>query len=74
MSRVFACGAGIDEDPVTGSAHAVLTPYWAARTGRTRFTYFQASRRGGHLTGRLEGDRVILGGRCVTVIEGTMTI
>ena len=74
VSRVFACGAGIDEDPVTGSAHAVLTPYWAARTGRTRFTYFQASRRGGHLTGRLEGDRVILGGRCVTVIEGTMTI
>ena len=74
VSRVFACGAGIDEDPVTGSAHSVLTPYWAERLGRDDFTAYQASRRGGHLTCRLEGDRVLLGARCVTVIEGVMTI
>lgn len=72
MSRVFAPGAGIDEDPVTGSAHAVMVPYWAEKLGRDRFTAFQASRRGGYLDCRLEGDRVILGGRCVTVIEGTL--
>jgi PhzF family phenazine biosynthesis protein len=74
VSRVFAAGAGIDEDPVTGSAHCVLTPYWTERLGRDRFTAFQASRRGGHLTCRAEGDRVILGGRCVTVIEGMMQV
>ncbi len=74
VSRVFACGAGIDEDPVTGSAHSVLTPYWAERLGRSDFTAFQASRRGGHLTCRLEGDRVLLGAQCVTIIEGVMTI
>jgi predicted PhzF superfamily epimerase YddE/YHI9 len=75
VSRVFVPGAGIDEDPVTGSAHSVLVPYWTARLGRSdAMTFFQASRRGGHLTGRLDGDRVILGGKCVTVIEGTMRI
>lgn len=74
VSRVFAPGAGIDEDPVTGSAHAVMVPYWARRLGRDEFTAFQASRRGGRLTCRLEGDRVILGGKCVTVIEGTFRI
>lgn len=71
ISRVFAPGAGIDEDPVTGSAHAVMTPYWAARLGRDRFTAYQASARGGHLTCRLDGERVVLGGSCVTVMEGT---
>ncbi len=70
VSRMFAPNAGIDEDPVTGSAHAVLTPYWAERLNRPRLTAFQASKRGGHVTCRLEGDRVVLGGRCVTVIEG----
>jgi PhzF family phenazine biosynthesis protein len=74
VSRVFACGAGIDEDPVTGSAHSVLTPYWAERLGRDQFTAFQASRRGGRLTCRLAGDRVILGASCVTVMEGLMTV
>lgn len=69
-SRVFATGAGIDEDPVTGSAHAVLVPYWADRLGRPEISAWQASARGGRLTGRLDGDRVVLGGRCVTVIEG----
>jgi PhzF family phenazine biosynthesis protein len=72
MSRVFAPAAGIDEDPVTGSAHSVLTPYWAARLGRARFTAHQSSRRGGYVDCELEpgADRVILGGKCVTVIEG----
>ena len=74
VSRAFAPGAGIDEDPVTGSAHAVLTPYWAAKLGRDNFTAFQASKRGGHVACRLEGDRVILGGACVTVLEGVMRL
>jgi PhzF family phenazine biosynthesis protein len=74
VSRVFAPGAGIDEDPVTGSAHAVMVPYWAERLGRSEFTAYQASRRGGHLHCRLQGDRVILGGKCVTVIEGVLSI
>jgi PhzF family phenazine biosynthesis protein len=74
VSRVFAPAAGIDEDPVTGSAHSVLTPYWAQRLGRTRFTAFQASRRGGHVDCELAGDQVILRGRCVTVIEGSFTL
>ena len=71
VSRVFVPGAGIDEDPVTGAAHAVLTPLWAEKLGRERFSAFQASARGGHLTCRLDGDRVWLGGSCVTVVEGT---
>ena len=74
VSRVFVSAWGIDEDPVTGSAHAALMPFWAGRLGRDSLTFFQASRRGGHLTGRLSGDRVVLGGRCVTVIEGIMRI
>ena len=75
VSRVFVPGAGVDEDPVTGSAHSVLIPYWAARLGRSdTMTFYQASARGGHLTGRLDGDRVIIGGKCVTVIEGLMQI
>lgn len=74
ISRVFAPAAGIDEDPVTGSAHSVLTPYWAARLGRDRFTAFQASRRGGHVACEASGDRAILRGTCVTVIEGAFTL
>jgi predicted PhzF superfamily epimerase YddE/YHI9 len=75
VSRVFVPGAGVDEDPVTGSAHCVLVPYWANRLGRSdAMTFYQASARGGYLTGRLDGDRVILGGKCVTVLEGLMTI
>ena len=70
VSRVFAPAAGIDEDPVTGSAHSVLTPYWATRLARPRFTAFQASARGGHVDCELTGDRVVLRGQCVTVIEG----
>lgn len=74
VSRVFAPAAGIDEDPVTGAAHSVLTPYWAARLGRDRFSAFQASRRGGRLDCTLAGDRAVLAGRCVTVIEGVMML
>ena len=70
VSRVFVPGGGVDEDSVTGSAHAVLTPYWAKRLGRTSFTAHQASTRGGDLTLRLDGDRAWLGGPCVTVVEG----
>ncbi|HUQ13169.1 MAG TPA: PhzF family phenazine biosynthesis protein [Novosphingobium sp.] len=70
ISRVFVPGAGVDEDSVTGSAHAVLTPLWAERLGRDRFTAFQASARGGRLTCRLDGDKAWLGGPCVTVVEG----
>ena len=69
-SRVFAAAYGIDEDPVTGAAHAALVPLWAKRLGRNDFTALQASKRSGILHCRLEGDRVVLGGRCQTVIVG----
>jgi PhzF family phenazine biosynthesis protein len=69
-SRVFVPYLGIDEDPVTGSAHAALAPYWAERLGRNEFTALQASRRTGVIHCRLEDDRVILGGQCHTVIVG----
>lgn len=74
VSRMFAPGGGIDEDSVTGSAHAVLTPFWAARLGRDRFTAHQASARGGDLTCRLDGEQAWLGGNCVTVVEGTFYV
>ena len=69
-SRVFASYHGIDEDPVTGSAHAALVPFWAKRLGRSEFTALQASERTGILQCRLAGDRVLLGGHCQTVIVG----
>lgn len=74
VSRVFAPGAGIDEDPVTGAAHAVMVPYWAEQLGRDSFRSFQASQRGGYVDCALSGDRVILGGQCVTVIEGVFNL
>ena len=70
VSRVFVPYLGIDEDPVTGSAHSALTAYWAKRLGRNEFTALQASRRTGVLHCRLVGDRVVLGGHCQTVIVG----
>ena len=69
ISRFFAPGAGIDEDPVTGSAHCCLGPYWAARTGKSEFVAYQASARGGVVRVRLAGDRVLLGGQAVTVLR-----
>jgi predicted PhzF superfamily epimerase YddE/YHI9 len=74
VSRVFAPGAGIDEDPATGSAHCVLGPWWAARLGRNRFTAYQASARGAHIEVTVKRDRVELGGGCVTVIEGVLRL
>jgi len=73
-SRVFVPYLGIDEDPVTGSAHAALVPYWAGRLDRHEFTAAQVSRRGGLLDCRLDGDRVRLSGRCWTVIEGSFQL
>jgi PhzF family phenazine biosynthesis protein len=71
VSRVFVPGGGVDEDSVTGSAHAVLTPFWAAKLGRGSFTAHQASTRGGDLACRLDAGQAWLGGPCVTVVEGT---
>jgi predicted PhzF superfamily epimerase YddE/YHI9 len=72
VSRVFAPGVGIDEDPVTGGAHCSIAPWLAARTGRTAFVGEQASARGGIVGMRLEADRVVLRGHAVTVLEGTL--
>lgn len=69
-SRVFAPGFGIDEDPVTGAAHAAIAPYWAERLGKMRFSAVQASARGGQLDCNLSDGRLALGGQCATVIEG----
>ena len=74
VSRVFTPGFGMDEDPVTGSAHAVMTPYWARVLGRDSFAAYQASARGGHLGCRLDAERVVLSGACVTVIEGSFDL
>ncbi|NWK97775.1 PhzF family phenazine biosynthesis protein [Sphingobium lactosutens] len=70
VSRVFVPGGGVDEDPVTGSAHCLLTPFWAERLGKTQISAFQASVRGGRLGCALADDRVILTGACRTMIEG----
>ena len=74
VSRVFTPFYDIPEDPVTGSAHAVATPYWATIFERATLTAYQASARGGHVGCRLAGDRVTLTGHCVTVIEGVFTL
>lgn len=73
-SRVFVPYCGIDEDPVTGSAHAALGPFWAGRLGRDRFSAVQASARGGLLGCHVAKGRVTLAGRCVTVIEGSFRL
>ncbi|MFS0772096.1 PhzF family phenazine biosynthesis protein [Sphingomonas sp. 1P08PE] len=70
VSRVFVPAYGVDEDPVTGSAHAVIAGYWAGRLDRPSFSARQASARGGLLHCRVEEETVVLTGRCVTVIEG----
>lgn len=69
VSRFFAPAAGIPEDPVTGSAHCALAPYWAGKLGRDELHAFQASPRGGELRLRNEGDRVILGGQALTIFR-----
>ncbi len=74
VSRFFAPGAGIDEDPVTGSAHCCLGPFWAGKLNQTEFTAYQASPRGGHIRVKLDGDRVLLQGQAVTVLQGQLQI
>jgi len=72
VSRFFAPNAGVDEDPVTGSAHCALGPFWSARLGKTEMTAYQASSRGGIVRVRVAGDRVFLAGQAVTVLKGVL--
>jgi PhzF family phenazine biosynthesis protein len=72
VSRFFAPASGIDEDPVTGSAHCALGPFWSQRLGKAAFVAYQASPRGGVVRVRVEGDRVLLGGQAVTVLRGEL--
>jgi PhzF family phenazine biosynthesis protein len=72
VSRFFAPAAGVNEDPVTGSAHCCLGPYWAKRQGKTELLAYQASPRGGVVRVRVNGDRVLLGGQAVTVLRGEL--
>jgi len=72
VSRFFAPAVGVDEDPVTGSAHCCLAPFWAERLGRPELVGYQASRRGGTVHVAVHGDRVTLSGQAVTVLRGTL--
>src|SRR5450755_89965 len=72
ISRFFAPGSGVDEDPVTGSAHTCLGPYWGKRLGKMEFVAYQASARGGVVRVRCGDDRVYLGGQAVTVMHGEL--
>lgn len=72
ISRFFAPGSGVDEDPVTGSSHCCLTPYWSERLGKTEMNAYQASPRGGAIRVLLDGDRVKLAGHAVTVLRGEL--
>jgi PhzF family phenazine biosynthesis protein len=74
VSRFFAPGSGVPEDPVTGSAHCALAPYWAERLGREALVGYQASARGGRVGVRVRGDRVALSGRAVTVLRGELVV
>lgn len=74
LSRFFAPCAGILEDPVTGSAHCCLAPYWAGKLNRTELVGFQASTRGGVVRVRVDGTRVKLAGHAVTVYSGTLSV
>jgi len=72
VSRFFGPWVGVDEDPVTGMAHTLLTPYWAGETGKASLRARQISARGGHLKVRMAGDRVHVSGEAVTVVDGTL--
>jgi PhzF family phenazine biosynthesis protein len=74
VSRVFAPKVGIDEDPVTGSAHCKLAHYWEIKLGESAFTAYQASKRGGNLYIQVKGERVLISGSAVTVMEGNLFI
>ena len=73
VSRFFAPGVGVDEDPVTGSAHCALTPYWAKKLGKNELSAYQAAARGGRLKCTLAGDRVKLAGSAITVLRGELS-
>jgi predicted PhzF superfamily epimerase YddE/YHI9 len=74
VCRFFAPAAGIDEDPVTGSAHCVLAPFWAGRLGRTELVGEQVSARGGTVGMRVAGDQVVLTGQAVTVLVAQLQV
>ena len=74
VSRYFAPGVGIPEDPVTGGIHCLLIPFWAKRLGKRRLFARQVSKRGGELWCEDRGDRVAIGGQCANLMEGTITI
>lgn len=74
VSRWFGPQSGVDEDPVTGSAHCTLAPHWAGRLGRNEMTAYQASPRGGVLRVGFDGDRVRIAGRAVTVLRGELAV
>jgi predicted PhzF superfamily epimerase YddE/YHI9 len=74
VSRFFAPAQGVDEDPVTGSAHCTLVPYWAQRLGKTRLLARQLSRRGGSLSCALQGDRVSIAGRAILYLTGCIEV
>lgn len=74
VSRFFAPGAGVDEDPVTGSAHCCLTPYWSAKLGKQAMTAHQASARGGVVRVRQGDGRIYLQGQAVTVLRGELDV
>jgi len=74
VSRFFAPQVGVNEDPVTGSAHCCLAPYWAARLGRNEMVGYQASSRGGFVRVRVDKDRVYLGGQAVTILRGNLSL
>jgi predicted PhzF superfamily epimerase YddE/YHI9 len=72
VSRFFAPGAGVDEDPVTGLSHCCLGPYWGQRLGKSELTAYQASTRGGVIRVRIAEKRVYLGGKAVTALTGEL--
>lgn len=74
VSRYFAPWVGVDEDPATGSNHCCLGPYWGQKLGKKELNAYQASARGGGMRVRVEGERVYLGGRAVTVMSGTLLV
>ncbi len=74
QSRFFAPASGIDEDPVTGSAHCALAPYWSAKLGKTVMMAYQASKRGGKVKVELKGNRVLLSGQAVTILNATLAV
>jgi len=74
VSRCFYPGAGIPEDPVTGSAHCNIVPYWSEKLGKTKLFCKQLSQRGGDLHCELEGDRVLMSGKCILYLEGEINV